>query len=283
MSAAARQASPKPTGRRKVGRPPRIDRAMIGRAAHEVGMADLTVKRVADHLGVSVAGLYHHVEGRDDLLRLAAEYSATRLPAPADRGQHWALWLLEWANHNRDAFVSEPGLLGQYLDGAISTEAIADNVDAILGVLVRQGFSIHEARAAYDLVSVCAVGSAVAEIREKSAADAGRPLAADHLRVLARARPRRPPVPPPAQRGHRHPTSGAVARAHHDGAGGHRCRARRAAGADRRGHRGGHRPVDNPFLSTGSCYAPGTIRLGGRWSWTVVCRQHSSDRWGSQG
>ncbi len=162
---------------------------MIGRAAHEVGMADLTVKRVADHLGVSVAGLYHHVEGRDDLLRLAAEYSATRLPAPADRGQHWALWLLEWANHNRDAFVSEPGLLGQYLDGAISTEAIADNVDAILGVLVRQGFSIHEARAAYDLVSVCAVGSAVAEIREKSAADAGRPLAADHLRVLAQRDP----------------------------------------------------------------------------------------------
>jgi AcrR family transcriptional regulator len=162
---------------------------MIGRAAHEVGMADLTIRSVADHLGVSVAGLYHHIDGKDDLLRLAAEYSATRRPTPVDRGQHWAVWLLEWANHSRDAFLEEPGLLGQFIEGAISADAIADNVDAIFGLLVRQGFTIVEARTAFALVSSCAVGSAVGAIRQARSAALGRPVAADHVRVLAQRGP----------------------------------------------------------------------------------------------
>ena len=39
---------------------------------------------------------------------------------------------------------------------------------------MRQGFSIAEANAAYELVSQCALGAAVATIREREAADAGR-------------------------------------------------------------------------------------------------------------
>src|SRR5262245_3924357 len=122
--------------RRRVGRPPRISRDQIAEAAHEIGLADLTLKAVADELGVSVAGLYHHIDGKDDLLRLAAEYSATRVQLPEDHGQHWALWLMEWATYNLDAFLAEPALLVQYLEGAVSAEAIATNVDRALGLLV---------------------------------------------------------------------------------------------------------------------------------------------------
>ena len=69
-------------GRPKIGRPARIDRAMIARAAYEIGLDRVTMKAVADHLGVSVPGLYHHVQGRDDLMRLGAEYSAAQLHDP---------------------------------------------------------------------------------------------------------------------------------------------------------------------------------------------------------
>src|SRR5215213_10061475 len=130
--------------RPRLGRPPRINRQMIAEAAHELGLERLMLKDVAEHLGVSVAALYHYVSGKDDLMRAAAEYSATMVPIPEDHGQHWALWLLEWATYNRDAFLARPGLLAQYLDGGISAQAIAGNVDAILGLLVRQGFSITE-------------------------------------------------------------------------------------------------------------------------------------------
>ena len=157
---------------------------MIAEAAHDLGLDGLTLKAVADHLGVSIAALYHHVAGKDDLMRLAAEYSATKVPLPKDTGQHWALWLLEWARYNRDAFLAQPGLLAQYLEGAISAESIAGNVDVILGLLVRQGFSITEANAAYDLVTSCAIGTAVGVIREREAAKVGRSALLEHTRIL---------------------------------------------------------------------------------------------------
>ena len=162
---------------------------MIAVAAQDVGLADLTMKAVADRLGVSVASLYHHVDGKEDLLRLAAEHSAARVRRPADHGQHWALWLLEWATHNRESFIAEPALLTQYLDGAISADAIADNVNAILGLLVRQGFSIREAQDAYQLVSSCAIGSAVQAIREQRALQSGRSAYAEQQQVLLQRDP----------------------------------------------------------------------------------------------
>lgn len=162
---------------------------MIAAAAQDVGLADLTMKAVADRLGVSVASLYHHVDGKDDMLRLAAEYSAARVRKPTDHGQHWALWLLEWATHNRESFIAEPELLNQYLEGAISADAIAENVNAILGLLVRQGFSIRDAQRAYELVSSCAIGSAVQAIREQKARRQGRSPYAQQQEVLLQRDP----------------------------------------------------------------------------------------------
>jgi AcrR family transcriptional regulator len=170
---------------RRTGRPPRISREQIARAAVEVGLSDLTLKAVAEHLGVSVAALYHHVDGKDDLMRLAADRSATRLRLPADVGQHWAVWLLEWAAYNHDAFVADPALLEQYLEGAISPEVIARNAQSILEVLVRQGFGADDALEAYEVVTTCALGTAINAIRDSRSAARGRPRAADEIRQVA--------------------------------------------------------------------------------------------------
>jgi AcrR family transcriptional regulator len=171
--------------RRKVGRPARIDRAMIARAAYEIGLDRVTMKAVADRLGVSVPGLYHHVDGREDLMRLGAEYSAAQIQVPVDRGQHWTAWLLEWAQYSHDAFVAQPALLGQFLSGSLGVERMVAHVDAVVGVLTRQGFTPAEAVDAYDLVSECALGAAVSEIRFAEAARSGRPVLAEYHRVLA--------------------------------------------------------------------------------------------------
>ncbi len=146
---------------RKAGRPPRISRAMIAEAAHELGLEGLTLKAVADHLGVSVAALYHHVSGKEDLMRVAAEHSTRAVPLPVDHGQNWAQWLLDWANYNRAIFTAQPGLLGQYLEGGIGADLVVERLDTILAVLVREGFSVQAAHTAYELVSSCALGMIV--------------------------------------------------------------------------------------------------------------------------
>ena len=175
----------KAPGKPRVGRRPRIDRMMIARAASEVGLDNLTMKAVADFLGVSVAGLYHHVEGREDLIRLGAEYSAARIPVPIDHGQHWTAWLLEWAHFVHDAFVTQPALLGQYLSGSIAVDRMVPHMDAMFGVLSRQGFSPVEAFEAYGLVNDCALGSAVAEIRQMKSPGTHRQPFSEYSGILA--------------------------------------------------------------------------------------------------
>ncbi len=170
----------------KVGRPARISREAIAEAANEIGLSDLTLRAVADRLGVSIASLYHHVEGKDDLLRLAAEYSAARRQVPRDEGQHWAVWLLEWAIYNRDAFVAEPALLGQYLDGAITRRGDRrQHRRHPRPARAPRASRRREAQDAYQLVSSCALGSAVHAIREQRAVAAGHPAVAEYERVLA--------------------------------------------------------------------------------------------------
>jgi AcrR family transcriptional regulator len=171
--------------RRKVGRPARLDRTMIARAAFEVGLDRITMKAVAEHLGVSVPGLYHHVEGREDLMRLAAEYSASQIEVPVDHGQHWAEWLLEWAQYMHRAFVAQPELLNQFLHRAIGVERMVTHVDAMLALLLRHGFDPHDAMDAYVLVSQCALGAALTEIREAEGAREGRPDIVEYHRAIA--------------------------------------------------------------------------------------------------
>ena len=64
-------------------------------------------------------------------------------------------------------------------------ETIAANVDRILGVMVRQGFTVVDANAAYEEVTAVALGSAVMTTRERAAVESGASLRAAHEAVVA--------------------------------------------------------------------------------------------------
>ncbi len=178
---------PQPT--RKAGRPARLNRAMIAEAAHELGLEGLTLRAVADHLDVSISALYHYVGGRDDLMRAAAERSAQAVPLPVHRGQNWSQWLFDWAHYNHAVFTTQPGLLGQYLEGAIGPESVLFNLDIILGVLVDEGFTVTEANDAYVLVSACVIGLVISAKRDSNLADRG--IGSEAYRKILSETPRR--------------------------------------------------------------------------------------------
>lgn len=152
-------------GARRVGRPSLVDRERIAIAAAEIGLSDLTMRSVAERLGVSVTTLYYHVRDLEDLKKLVAQRSAERHEVPVAADQHWAEWLAEWAEHSRAAFAAEPGLLEHFLNGSLALGDIKANLEAIVAFLEQQGFSPAEALAAHALVSSCAIGAAVSEIR----------------------------------------------------------------------------------------------------------------------
>lgn len=177
--------APRDGAPRSVGRPPRIDRDAIARAVVEIGFEDATMKRVAEHLGISVPGLYYYVRGRDDLLRLAAEYSLAHTPMPVDEGQHWARWLREWARYTRSS-MAEPELMELYRSGGVDTDRMVDVIGSTLDVLCRHGFEPDQALSAWDATSSVALGTAVADLRERALTEAGRPWFARLHAALAR-------------------------------------------------------------------------------------------------
>src|ERR1700722_12592384 len=172
-----------PVGRR-VGRPARIDKDAIAQAVLEIGLSQSSMKAVAEHLGVSVPGLYHHVRNRKELLILAAERSMAQMQLPRHDGMHWSEWLREWGRYSRNAFIEEPEVLGQFLSGAVSWERVVEVMDSVIGVLTQQDFTPASALAAWDAVGSCAVGSAVAAIRHRAAVESGHPPKAEWHRVL---------------------------------------------------------------------------------------------------
>ena len=152
-----------------------MDRELIAHTASEVDQASLTMRAVAERMGVGVASLYYHVKDRADLGRLAAEYSAARISVPKDRDQHWSLWLAEWAEYTRQAFASHPVIFEQFLSGALGLDRTLPNLDTIVGHMERHGFTADEALAAYSLVSACAIGAAATEVRANNFRKQGKP------------------------------------------------------------------------------------------------------------
>lgn len=158
---------------KRLGRPPRIDLDAIAAAALDIGFEDVTMRRVAERLGVSVPGLYHHVRGRDDLLRLAAERALARVALPVDDGRPWDEWLRAWARYIRSALSARPELVQHFMVGGLDDERLDEVIGIALGALHRHGFDAAGADTAWRTVSAFALGVAVEDIRERTA---GRPI-----------------------------------------------------------------------------------------------------------
>jgi AcrR family transcriptional regulator len=168
----------------RLGRPPRVTPAQIAEAALAIGLEQATIRNVADRLGMSVPGLYHHVRTREDLLAMAASHSMGQLPLPEDRGQPWTEWLLEYGRFVYDALVEHPEIVGQIMAGTYSTIRQAQHLERIFAVLTSRGFSVDEAYVAQRRLTDAVTGAAAAEIGRRATVAAGHPRHDDLTRAV---------------------------------------------------------------------------------------------------
>jgi len=173
-----------PTSRR--GRPARIDRSTIVKAALEIGTQNLTMRQVAEHLGVSLPGLYHHVKNQDDLLRLVAHDALVESPPPRYAGQHWSAWLRTYATYIRTVLAAEPALLEQFISGAVHVDGEMEYIGEALDALTSEGLTPEEAMTVWAAVSAMAIGSVSEAHREYLQAEKGQPWLARIFRLTAR-------------------------------------------------------------------------------------------------
>lgn len=112
------------------------------RTVRDEGLAALTVRNLADRLGVTAAALYRHVRDKDELLTLVADAVFSEIEIPSATDGDWAYRLELIARRGRDVLSGYPGL-GLYALKSTRTfpaphaQRIAD---AALGLMAEGGF-----------------------------------------------------------------------------------------------------------------------------------------------
>lgn len=109
-------------------------RAAVVAIAASDGVAAVTIRRVADYIGMSTSGVTHYVGSRDELLRAAieevaadVEAHADRLVAAADDPRSAAAAILDWAVIDLDATTR--GLWLALVVGAHDDEVVRHALD----------------------------------------------------------------------------------------------------------------------------------------------------------
>src|SRR4051812_10655554 len=135
-----------------------LDRPQIVRAAlallDEVGLDGLTMRSLAEKLGVQAASLYRHVRDKEELLILLADEISNELPMiekpVAGDGQDWKGALVDMARRYRQALLSHRDGARLLAETWPAGPARLRQIEALLGLLVSAGFSPQDAiRASY--------------------------------------------------------------------------------------------------------------------------------------
>jgi TetR/AcrR family tetracycline transcriptional repressor len=158
-----------------------LDRAQVVTAAiellDEVGLDGLTLRRLAQELGVQAPALYWHFKNKQELLdQMVVAISATDAPVhlPAD-GEPWDDWLAQRARDIRRA-------LNSHRDGAMLAASTHpqpsqwQDIDAQISVLVEAGM-----RPADAMRALLTVGNYVSGFTLEEQADRMRGLTANDL------------------------------------------------------------------------------------------------------
>lgn len=139
------------TGRRRRGRPPALNVDMIAAAAL-AELEHLSVAAVARRLGVAQGGIYHHVAGRSDLVRLAADEALRDWPGP-DRGLPWRDLLHAYAYALWQCLWQHPGLEDAIQALTEPPPRLAAVVSDVVELLMAEGVEQQTARDAVLLVT----------------------------------------------------------------------------------------------------------------------------------
>jgi AcrR family transcriptional regulator len=151
----------------------------------EVGVDGLTMRRLADRLGVTAASLYRHVRDKDELLVLLADEISGEVPLVAEEVP-WQQALLDMAHGYRRVLLAHRDAARVLAATPPAGPRRLRHIEVMLRVLLVAGFTGREATwAAYHFNNL--VTEFVAdEVRLATAAEAAG-LTPDDLRAGARA------------------------------------------------------------------------------------------------
>ncbi|MFI6643008.1 TetR/AcrR family transcriptional regulator [Streptomyces sp. NPDC050504] len=128
----------------------RVIRAAVA-VADEKGAAALTMRAVAEPLGVEAMSLYHHVAGREDMLDGMVDAVFAEIDLPP-RDTDWKSAVRHRALSARAALLRHPWAVGLMDSRSRPGPATLRHHDAVIGAFRAGGFSVPMAAHAVSLV-----------------------------------------------------------------------------------------------------------------------------------
>ncbi|MFF2043068.1 TetR/AcrR family transcriptional regulator [Kitasatospora sp. NPDC058170] len=153
-----------------MGRPSRalLSREIIARAALDVvdeqGPDGLTMRTLADRLGVKAASLYNHMGGKDDLIDALAELVNAEIdlePLTRTGGADWRDGIAAYARGYRGVFLRHPNTIALLARRRVEAERQLLGYDTLLGALGRAGLGPADAAEAAAALDYLVLGSAL--------------------------------------------------------------------------------------------------------------------------
>jgi TetR/AcrR family tetracycline transcriptional repressor len=143
-----------------------VDRDRIAATAmdiiNEVGVDKLTMRAVAGRLDVSAMALYHHVEDKDELLRLIGDQVLGQFELPDPDSDEWRTILMSVCIAAVDTLLEVPGLSSVLLTSKILPNA-RRMVQFCIHQLERAGLDHATAQEVYAGIQTLALGRLLIE------------------------------------------------------------------------------------------------------------------------
>lgn len=112
------------------------------------GIEALTMRRLAQELGVEAMSLYYHVANKDEILHAIGEMVVREIEPP-NSGRNWKEAIRGSAISAHEVLLRHPWAAGLLLSSAMVSEARLRYMDSILGTLREAGFSAEMTDHAY--------------------------------------------------------------------------------------------------------------------------------------
>jgi AcrR family transcriptional regulator len=158
----------------------RVLRAAIA-LADESGIEALSMRRLAQELGVEAMSLYNHVANKDDLLAGILELVAGEIEPPPD-GAEWKSALRRSAISAHDALLRHPWASNLRMGRRGAGPTSMQHADATLRTLRQGGFSPELAYHAFHILQSHVSGFTLQELNFPYDADKLKAMAAKFLR-----------------------------------------------------------------------------------------------------
>jgi AcrR family transcriptional regulator len=139
----------------------RLTRDHIVRAAvaltKRVGLDSLTMRALADELGVTPMATYYYVHNKTELVDLVIEAVMAAVPVPDPASGTWSERMWRVNRDTRKATAAHPGLAEALLDRP-PTPAARRHIQAVIDCLLEAGFAPDDAQVAYTMFESCMFG-----------------------------------------------------------------------------------------------------------------------------